>query len=640
MNNFFEHQARARRNTQYLAVLMVLAVIVISLAFYGVGLGLQTWALTRSARYSAIDDPGLSHAQILTLSFSITTLIVLVASSVRLLSLRGGGSQIAEMLGGRLISGSARDTLEKRAVNVVEEMAIASGVPVPQVFVLENEPGINAFAAGLTQHDAAVAVTRGCLEKLTREELQGVIAHEFSHIHNGDMRLNIRLMGVVFGIACIGHAGRILLELAGNQRSSRDDKRNLAQMLFWLGLAAAALGALGQLCGKFIQAAISRQREYLADASAVQFTRNPVGIAGALRKIGGYPLGATVSSARAAEASHFFFGDIRMRNFSDRLLATHPPLETRIKRIVPTFDGSFPNVGEGILEPEEPHSLAAPISGLAAAKSHGRVNPEHVAAQIGTVTAQALDRSHSLLEALPQRLREATQNPFSACAIVYAMLLSDDDTTLRAQRAQLEALAGAGLHLETLRTHGLVLDLAPMSRLPVVKLLAPALRQLSSDQRARFVRCVQALVDADQHVSTFEYVLGHMLRTRMERQPDAPSQRKQRSLRTAQAEVGLLLSMLAHAGARDPHAARHAFASAAARIPELSLTLLQPEPRLLLGLGAALATLAQCEARAAAQLIDACAHVVFLDRQVTEDEDTLLQAVCDTLDLPMPLHLA
>ncbi len=259
-----------------------------------------------------------------------TLAVVICGSLYQTAALAKGGSAVAESLGGRPIGVDTTDPDERRLRNVVEEMALASGVPVPSVYVLEDE-GINAFAAGHTPEDAAVAVTHGCMVLLNRDELQGIIGHEFSHILNGDMRLNIRLMGILFGILCLAVIGRLLLYPGG--RSGRD--KNPVMLL---GIALIVIGAIGVFFGRLIQAALSRQRELLADASSVQFTRNPAGLSGALQKIG--LAGSRIASPHAGEASHMFFENGLSIPFLS-MLATHPPLGERIRAIDPGWNGVF-----------------------------------------------------------------------------------------------------------------------------------------------------------------------------------------------------------------------------------------------------------------------------------------------------------
>ena len=283
---------------------------------------------------TSVGEPsvGLWQPDLFLWSTLATLAVILIGSVTKTLELHRGGSAVAEMLDGRLINSNSTDLDERKLLNVVEEMAIASGVPVPQVYVMDNEAGINAFSAGFSTSDAAIGVTRGGMKKLSRDELQGVIGHEFSHILNGDMRLNLRLMGLIFGILCLTVVGRVLLRTRGRKNP-----------LPLLGLALVIIGWVGVFFGRLIQAAVSRQREFLADASAVQFTRNPGGLAGALKKIGGLASGSQLTSAHALEASHLFFAN-GMRNSLFGIMATHPPLPERIRALDPSFDGKFPVV--------------------------------------------------------------------------------------------------------------------------------------------------------------------------------------------------------------------------------------------------------------------------------------------------------
>ena len=301
--DFFESQDAARQKTGRLVLLFVLAVVSIIVSVYLVVSGALFYtAETEEAR--------LWHPELFLAVATATVAVVAGGSLYKIAQLRGGGRVVAEALGGRLIPRDATDPQQRKILNVVEEMAIASGVPVPEVFVMEEEPGINAFAAGKTFSDAAIGVSRGAMKLLTRDELQGVIAHEFSHILNGDMKLNLRLIGVLHGILILAIIGRIVLRSAafsGGGRS-RDDK-GAGAIFMILGIGLLAIGYIGVFFGHLIKSAISRQREFLADASAVQFTRNPDGIGGALKKIGGLSYGSKLINGRAEEVSHMCFGN-------------------------------------------------------------------------------------------------------------------------------------------------------------------------------------------------------------------------------------------------------------------------------------------------------------------------------------------
>jgi Zn-dependent protease with chaperone function len=327
--DFFKHQDKARKHTKVLVVYFVIAVACIIASVYLASLVIFYGTQSQQQNGDPTPEIVLWDSKLFLYAMLGTLGVVVVGSLYKTAVLAKGGSAVAESLGGRLISPNPANPDERKLQNVIEEMAIASGVPVPKIYVLDDDAGINAFAAGHSPGDAAIGVTRGCLTLLNRDELQGVIGHEFSHILNGDMRLNLRVMGVIFGILCLAVIGRILLY----SRNRRDKNP-----LMLLGLALIIIGAIGTFFGRLIQAAISRQREFLADASSVQFTRNPAGLSGALQKIG--EVGSRVESPHAGEASHMFFENALGNPFL-RVMATHPPLAERIRAIDPGWDGKF-----------------------------------------------------------------------------------------------------------------------------------------------------------------------------------------------------------------------------------------------------------------------------------------------------------
>ena len=340
--DFFERQEQAHRSTKLLVVyfitgvVLLIAVIYLAVVVLFAGIGSRHRHRSYQEGYGKQSELALWNPQLL-FGVAVGTLAVIgIGSAFKTMELSRGGSSVATMLGGRLVNSNSTDPDERKLLNVVEEMALASGVPVPPVYVLETENGVNAFAAGHSTSDAVVAVTRGCMKLLSRDELQGVIGHEFSHILNGDMRLNLRLTGIIFGIISLAVIGRILFYTRGGSRNNRN-------ALPLLGLVLLFVGWIGVFFGRLIQAAVSRQREFLADASSVQFTRNPGGITGALKKIGGLSYGSKLKNAHAGEAAHMFFGNGMAEPFFG-LLATHPPLTERIRAFEPGFNGKFPPV--------------------------------------------------------------------------------------------------------------------------------------------------------------------------------------------------------------------------------------------------------------------------------------------------------
>ena len=348
-------------------------------------------------------------------------LLIFCGSLYKTMSLSGGGSTIAEMLGGQQVPQATRDPHQRQLLNVVEEMAIAAGMPIPRVYLLEDS-SINAFAAGLSPANAVIGVTRGTMTRLNRDELQGVIAHEFSHIANGDMRLNIRLIGVLHGILLIGLIGGWLLRsmrFSGRSRNSKGAGGVAA--IAALGLGLLVIGYAGSFFGNWIKSIVSRQREYLADSSAVQFTRNKEGIAGALKKIGGSS--SYLASPAAAQYSHAFFAEglgLLLQSF----FATHPPLEKRIRRIEPGWDGVFlPSQVREIASPEpveQPTSAAAGLAATAAILT----SAEQAISQVGTLNEENIEYVRELIVAMPPLLRESAQDAYTARALIYAVLIS------------------------------------------------------------------------------------------------------------------------------------------------------------------------------------------------------------------------
>ncbi|HUZ07155.1 MAG TPA: M48 family metallopeptidase, partial [Candidatus Paceibacterota bacterium] len=447
--DFFERQDKARKKTKWFLMYFVLAVAAMIAAIYIVSLLIFSGVQAHQHSYDETQAQfNLWNPQIF-LAVALGTLaVVFIGSSYKTMALAAGGSAVSEMMGARLVSANSTDPDERKLLNVVEEMAIASGVPVPQVYVMDEEDGINAFAAGHKPGDATITVTRGCMKILSRDELQGVIGHEFSHILNGDMRLNLRLMGTIFGILCLAIIGRVLLQTARGGGRGRGQNP-----LPILGLALLLIGYIGVFFGRLIQAAVSRQREFLADASSVQFTRNPGGITGALKKIGGLgETGSRLSHAHSEELSHMFFGNGVSEPFIG-LLETHPPLTDRIRAFDPNFDGKFPEVryddfdesGGKISKPKRapmPNLFGGVLGGtiLAAGGMDEPpvIQPHRVLPNIGNPTPLHLKYAEDLHAALPEDIKAAAREPLDAAALIYALLLSADE------RERTNQIAGIG----------------------------------------------------------------------------------------------------------------------------------------------------------------------------------------------------
>lgn len=632
--DFFEAQARAKQRTSRLLGLFVLAVLGTILAGYGAALLIVGRGIGRIALW----QPGLFVAVAIG-----TVLVVALASFSKWSQFSAGGSAVAESVGGRRVDPHTTDLAERRLLNVVEEMAIASGVPIPAVYLLEDEPGINAFAAGLTTGDAVVAVTRGTLDKLTRDELQGVVGHEFSHILNGDMRLNVRLTAIVFGILVIGLAGRGILETLGRGRirlGGGKNKGGAVAGILAVGVALMVVGYVGYFFGRLIQAAVSRQREFLADASSVQFTRNPEGLTGALKKIGGYALGSSMQSSKSTALGHFFFAQGFQSMFGGAW-ATHPPLEERIRAIDPRFDGQFtepPEVVDVAHEPWARPGRPRDAAGFAPGALSARPTPAAAVQAIGLLTPETVAHAQNLLAGLPSPLTDAVRQPSSATLVLYGLLL-DPDTGVRArQQALVTQHAGAPAAAALAPLLPALQGLRPEQKLPLLQLALPALRQLSTEQLAIFFGTLDELVHADGRVTVFEFALQKvLLRHLMPSGRPAAQVVQLHSFHAVVDEIALVLSVLAHT-AHATEGAAPAFAAGAAQLRLLDgrLALLPVDQCGLNRLEAALDRLATASGPIKLRLLTAAAHVVAADGTIAVTEAELLRAIAAALDVPMP----
>ncbi|MCK6485217.1 MAG: M48 family metallopeptidase [Phycisphaerae bacterium] len=656
--NFFEHQEHARRRTTTLVVLFGLAVVLIVAAIYFVAMAVWNFYAVNQvqrqiAQHSADVQPTWWNLDVLLVVLAATLVIVGSASLMKISSLSAGGCQVAAWLGGRVVHPDTQNAAERRLMNVVEEMSIAAGVPVPQVFVMDFEQGINAFAAGYSPDDAAVAVTSGCLHGLTRDELQGVIAHEFSHILNGDMRLNIRLIGILYGILVIGMLGFGMVRAAAYGGGGRRGKGNPVPIIV-IGLALAVIGYIGVFFGRLIKCAVSRQREFLADASAVQFTRNPGGIAGALRKIGGLTAGSRIESPAAEEASHMFFGNaLRGGLFFGSLLSTHPPLEERIRRVDPTFDGEFPRfvIQPGVSAADRIETGAISFEAGAAALPAARpaaarftLNPDHVVGYVGAPTDAHLSHGAALIADIPDTLRSAAREPFGAVALIYALLLDRDDEARQAQLAALTAHADASLVAEARRLVAATSALDARARLPLVDMAAAAMRELTKEQAEELIANVRRLIEADRRVTMFEFALRTTIQRHMGPVLGRPARRTIQFYSTTGVipDCVVLLSALAHAGQPVVDDAARAFAAGMSRLRTsrgTPPTLLPRSACTFEAMERSLDRLAVAAPAVQKHVIDACAHCVAVDGAVTVLEAELLRAMAHTMGCPLPPFL-
>ena len=641
--DFFEHQDRARKNTKVLVVYFVIAVACIIASVYLASLLIFNGSRGRQPPGDPAPPFVLWDAQLFLFAALGTLGVVVLGSLYKTAVLAQGGSAVAEALGGRLVHPNTNHPDERRLRNVIEEMAIAAGVPVPKIYLLDNEQGINAFAAGHAPDDAAIGVTLGCLTLLDRDQLQGVIGHEFSHILNGDMRLNLRVMGVLFGILCLAVIGRILIF----SRGGRD--RN---PLLLLGLALIVIGALGAFFARLIQAALSRQREFLADASSVQFTRNPAGLSGALQKIGG--AGSKVESAHAGEASHMFFGNGLSKPFLGAL-ATHPPLEERIRAIDPGWDGEFRQGDVTAVNAEAPRGAAkAPpprspfplIPGMpgteagAAGVAAKVVGVATVLPNLGKPTRLHLRYAEELRNSFSGKVVSAAREPLDATALVYSLLLSPNEALRTTQLGELAARTTPGIGDTAAALWPEVMPIVSRARLPLANLALPALRHLRPDEARQFVQTLQWLIASDDQIDIFEFVLQKIVRRHLAPQwgETRPTSVHYQTLEPLMQDCSVVLSALARASSSDAGEVEKAFQTG---VPHLRAKADGPQllPREACGLeplDAALDRLALAAPQIKRNLLEACLHVVGADGLIQEREAELLRAVAETLDCPIP----
>lgn len=652
--DFFEHQEKARKRTALLVFYYGLAVALIISAVYLAFEFILFAGTARTAETVPVLRPwNLQHFLWVG---GFTGVIILAGTTFKIIQLAQGGAAVARLLGGKPLSSSTSDIGERRLLNVVEEMALASGIPVPQVFVLQEEEGINALAAGFSTRDAIIAVTRGCLQHLTRDQLQGVIAHEFSHILNGDMRLNIRLIGVLNGILVIALIGYGMLRLLSNTRMSRNRKGGGGVVvLFLLGLALLIIGYVGVFFGKLIKSAVSRQREFLADASAVQFTRNPDGIAGALKKILGFASGSKLTSAHTEEASHLFFANGLSRSFLN-LMATHPPLDERIRRIDPAFTGKrkqAPIPATPLHDPEEeavsaaisasdvPHPVLSPPP-LPTHSSDIPLTGSSVLKQVGNPDSKHLHYAERFLASLPQPLLTMVRDPLGAQAVVYVLLLEPGNETRQAQLQHLARAADARIYCHVQQIITLLPSIRPAARLPLVDLVLPALRSLSKSQYDEFHDGLMALAAVDSKISLFEYALLRTVARHLAPiyRKTAPVHVQQYSLVPLQTACATLLGTLARGGTDQEDSASHAFAAGWQKLADLPSAPLPPvETCTLITFDAALVTLNTVTPRLKKQLLDACATCIAVDGRTSLEEAELLRTVADAFECPIPPFL-
>ena len=594
-SDFFERQEKARRATRRLVFWFAFGLAGTAAAVYF----LVIFALKASGCYDA-SSASLWDPKTAACVFAGTLRVVGGASLVKSREFgSSAGADVARQLGGREVSPSAARPDERRLLNVVQEMSLAAGVPVPRIFILENEQSINAFAAGTRTDRAAVAVSRGALDKLSRDELQAVIGHEFSHILNGDMRLNIRLVGWIFGLIVISLLGQILLRAgAFSPRTRSRDGKNAAALVLLIGVGLLAIGFISQIFAQIIQAAISRHRERLADASATQFTRNPKALANALSRIGGDAAGSRISSPRAGEFAHLFFA-----SGVNALFATHPPLEERIRALDPSWDGEFL---PPLSAPERAENAEANLSGL---------------------------RNVSETNSVPPFLAEMTRNADDAKTLICLLMMTDSpERNVEQAKILLEREKSAVFkkmeHLwERMR------NFPREKRIAAVLVAAPALRELSARDRREFCETLDLLAQTDGNVSIFEFCILAAVRGLLL----SESQRKL-SPSDVRSEAELVLNFFLR-GNKTPRSRWAQDLSAALAKQTMfpgSLRVLDDAALNFPALEAAFRKLRASPIRIREQLLFTARDVIAADGEITPEENDVLSAFAVAIACPAP----
>lgn len=637
MSTFFENQIAAKKRTKVLVFLYAMAVVCIIAAIYFVSL-----------YFFAYKSNGVTfwHPDILLKVSLIVIAIIILASIYKIKQLGGGGATVASLLGGTKISPATTNPKERQLLNIVEEMAIASGLKVPPVYLMDNQLSINAFAAGTNPGNAVIGISRGSVELLSRDELQGVVAHEFSHILNGDMVINLRLIGVLSGILFIALVGRVLMRAGG--RSSRSDNKNSGGgSIALFGLALSVIGYIGVFFATLIKMAISRQREYLADASAVQFTRHPDGIAGALKKIAALNIGSRIGDPHAEEISHMFFADGIKRSFST-LFSTHPPILTRIRAVDPYFQGVIPQksyqqmLAESSAKTKKRPDVAKvdPVSGTIDGLTKNPINT--ILGSVGTVGLAHMDNASKFLNQLPPKIYSSAHEALDATLLVYLILLDEKEEVRKKQITLLHQRLPESYLAEFNRLRLLAGQIQDKNSLAILDLCLPALADLSEEQYRDMRKLAFDLAHADNKIDLYEYTLQIVLLKHFDRifYPEKVARIEQKSLEQLIQPASDLFLGLAVLGNNfnlelaEPAyivAAEHATIPEHARydfknLPEVDLKLLDH----------AIQHFTNVDYNVRQIILKSAIACITQDKTLNSNELALIRAIADSFDCPVP----
>ena len=629
--DFLEHQKKARGRSKLLFWIFPVAVLVVAA---GVWLVLRwslwlilpgiaavsenpiAWESTVEAGQQLVGSAAFAFWTI-----GIVMVVIFVSSLWKMYTLRGGGMTVALLMKGIPISHASSSHERRQLLNVVEEMSIASGMPVPPVFVIDNR-SINALAAGWTPEDAVIIVTQGLVDRLSRDEMQGVIAHEFSHIVHGDIRINSRLVGVIHGIVIVGAFGHWMMHSPYRDGEINEAAFKALPILIVfaiIGFCIRVVGSIGTLVGRIIQSAVSRQREYLADAAAVDYTRNPDGIAGALREIGSRGSRNRLGSINSTEFAHFFF-----TNPASGWLSTHPSLEHRIARIerVPVEEiGRITTVGGGGAGTSAGIELGMACAGLQ---------------QLGDMAPSMTEHARSLMDQLPRRLLDSIHTPRGAEAAIVGLLYDPDLKLQRKQRNVVNSRLGAPVTAELKAIHPYLIAMDRVQKLLILDLSVPALSRLDRFETDRLIGVVESCIDVDERTDLFEWLVGRIILRRLRLRLSLHVSREgRRTLAQVGSSAACALYAVARRGAREEAAADEAFA---AGIERLGLALPVPDrsSMSLESLGKAFDEIAEAALEVRVAILESCLVTAANDGMIRTGEYEMIRAVADALGIGMP----
>ena len=642
--NFFEAQAKAKKHTFMYVLLFMIAIgglvvltnitIVIAMSAFENELNITSLEMAIAAfeQYASV--------KMWLISSAIVLLIVGSGSLYMKVQLSKGGEFVASSLGGRKVNTNTDVHEERQLLNVVEEMAIASGIAVPSVYIL-NDHSINAFAAGHSTDDVVIGVTQGLMDLLDRDELQGVIAHEFSHIFNGDMKINMRLTSTLHGILLVGLIGEMILRgmlrggssTRGTQSKSKSSGSGLMIIVF-VAVAFYIIGSLGKLTGGWIKAIISRKREYLADASAVQYTRYPQGIAGALKKIGNGQTGSEIRSSQSSTYSHLYFAS-GVSGFFSSMFATHPPLAKRILAIDPRWNGIYPKIDQKKVQKEK-----------ADKRSEKREKKEQMAAVITSATVGAkmasighpqeshLEYAKKVKASLSDEIKDKLNDALGAQTLILA-LLTDRDRKL--QERQINVLPSY-MTLEFNQSFALVQGMQREQYLDLVKLAMPALKLSSKEQYKSFKSYMSHFIEIDKKVTLLEWCLQHIVLRPLDKAFGLKTEIKMvhSTIGGVREELQILFSMLAQAQYKDEDEAKAAFDRIKKEIELPVFEYVLKKDIRFKQFSAAIAALETVKIPVKKRIMEASLAMMYADDKLSLIEYEMIHAIAEVLELPLP----